>query len=245
MPKPYLLLFAGVALLAGCVNGPTGPDLERQPAAMSPPATPPPESPAPENPPPAVPVPAASPSVDQAASVPMEQTAPATYQINFDTTRGPVVVEINRAQAPHGADHLYSLVQAKFYDGARFYRVVPGFMVQWGAAADPKVAQAWSLTIPDDPVTVSNTRGTIAFAALSEPNSRSTHLFISFGDNSGLDAQGFAPLGKVVSGMDHVDRIYSGYGERPDQGQMKIEGNAYLTREFPDLDFIRTARIVP
>lgn len=236
MPKPYLLLLAGVALLSGCVNGPTGPGLENPPQAMSPPATPPPESSVP-----ATPAPAEAPSAQTANA----QTAPATYRINFDTTKGPVVVEINRAQAPHGADRLYSLVQAKYFDGARFYRVVPGFMVQWGAAADPKVAQAWSTTIPDDPVTMSNTRGTIAFAALSEPNSRSTHLFINFADNSNLDAMGFAPLGKVVSGMEHVDRIYSGYGERPDQSQMKIEGNAYLEREFPDLDFIRTATIVP
>jgi peptidyl-prolyl cis-trans isomerase A (cyclophilin A) len=242
MPKPHLVLLAGVALLAGCVQGTTGPGFDvasSPPTTVSPPATPPPESPAPATPPPAEAPPT------QAASTPTELTAPATYQINFDTTKGPVVVEIIRAQAPHGADRLYSLVQAKYFDGARFYRVVPGFMVQWGAAADPKVAQAWSTTIPDDPVAVSNTRGTIAFAALSEPNSRSTHLFISFGDNSNLDAQGFAPLGKVVSGMDHVDRIYSGYGEKPDQGQMKVEGNAYLEREFPDLDFIRTARIAP
>jgi peptidyl-prolyl cis-trans isomerase A (cyclophilin A) len=242
MPKPHLVLLAGIALLAGCVAGPTGPGFDlapNPPGATGASVTPPAESPAP-----ATPAPAEAPST-QAANAPAELTAPASYQINFDTTRGPVVVEINRAQAPHGADRLYSLVRAKFFDGARFYRVVPGFMVQWGAAADPKVAQAWSTTIPDDPVTVSNTRGTIAFAALSEPNSRSTHLFINFADNGNLDAMGFAPLGKVVSGMDHVDRIYSGYGERPDQSQMKIEGNAYLEREFPDLDFIRTARIVP
>jgi peptidyl-prolyl cis-trans isomerase A (cyclophilin A) len=223
MPRTPFLLFVGIAFLAGCSSPPAGPAAE--PAPPAPPLAaeaPPPESP----------------------KAPLEQTAPATFQISFDTSRGPFVVEIDRDEAPHGADRLYSLVKAKYFDGARFYRVVPGFMVQWGLAADPKVSQAWDVTIPDDPVKVTNARGTISFAALSQPNSRSTHLFINYANNGALDEMGFAPLGRVVSGMNHVDQIYSGDGERPDQGELKEEGNAYVEKEFPNLDYIKTARIV-
>jgi peptidyl-prolyl cis-trans isomerase A (cyclophilin A) len=169
--------------------------------------------------------------------------SPAVYRINFDTSRGPFVVEITREQAPHGADHLYALVKAKYFDGARFYRVVPGFMVQWGAAADPAVSKKWEATIEDDPVKDTNSRGTVSFAATGQPNSRSTHMFINYADNARLDPMGFAPLGKVVSGMEIADQIYSGDGERPDQMQMKEMGNKYLEKEFPNLDYIKTARI--
>ena len=172
-----------------------------------------------------------------------DDTAPAVYRVNFDTSRGPFVVEITREQAPHGADHLYTLVKAKYFDGARFYRVVPGFMVQWGSAADPAVSKAWEGTIEDDPVKDTNSRGTISFAATGQPNSRSTHMFINYGDNARLDAMGFAPLGKVVSGMEIVEQIYSADGEKPDQLSMKDQGNKYLEREFPNLDYIKTARI--
>jgi peptidyl-prolyl cis-trans isomerase A (cyclophilin A) len=172
-----------------------------------------------------------------------DQKAPAVYRVGFDTSRGPFVVEVMRELAPNGADHFYTLVKAKYFDGARFYRVVPGFMVQWGSAADPKVSAAWDKSIEDDAVKSSNARGTVSFAATSQPNSRSTHMFINFGDNGRLDAMGFAPIGKVVSGMENVDQIYSGDGERPDQDQMKVEGNAYLQKEFPNLDYIKTARI--
>ena len=172
-----------------------------------------------------------------------EETAPATFRVDFDTSRGPFVVEITREQAPNGADRFYNLVKAKYFDGARFYRVVPGFMVQWGAAADPEVSKTWDKTIPDDPVKATNARGTITFAASSQPDSRTTHMFINFGDNARLDAMGFAPVGKVVTGMENVDQIYSGDGERPDQMQLKEEGNAYLQKEFPNLDYIKTARL--
>jgi peptidyl-prolyl cis-trans isomerase A (cyclophilin A) len=171
------------------------------------------------------------------------EKAPDVYRVNFDTSRGPFVVEITRDQAPNGADRLYNLVKAKYFDGSRFYRVVPGFMVQWGAAAEPKVSQAWDQGIPDDPVKSTNARGTITFAASSQPNSRTTHLFINFVDNARLDQMGFAPVGKVVSGMEYVDQIYSGDGERPDQTQIKEAGNEYLAKEFPNLDYIKTARI--
>jgi len=170
--------------------------------------------------------------------------APARYRVKFDTSRGAFIVGIVRAQAPHGADRLYDLVKHNFFDGARFYRVVPRFVVQWGYAADPATTNNWKSAIPDDPVGSSNARGTITFAATSEPNSRSTQLFINYGNNSRLDGLGFAPLGKVMSGMDVVDGIYSGYGESPDQGRIVESGNSYLTKEFPKLDYIKTARIM-
>ena len=163
----------------------------------------------------------------------------------LNTSRGPVVIEVDPELAPNGAKHFEQLVRAGYYDGARFYRVVPHFVVQWGAAADPKVSKKWDVTIPDDPVKASNVRGTVAFAATGEPDSRTTHLFINLGDNSRLDGMGFAPIGRVVSGMDGVDKIYAGYGEQPDQGSIAAQGNAYLNAHFPKLDYIKTARIEP
>jgi peptidyl-prolyl cis-trans isomerase A (cyclophilin A) len=175
----------------------------------------------------------------QASSSP----APATYRVLMNTTRGPVVIEVDPALAPNGAKHFEELVRARFYDGAGFYRVVPGFVVQWGIAADPKVSKKWSTPIPDDPVKTSNARGTVAFAATNEPNSRTTDLFINLGDNANLDGMGFAPIGRVVSGMENVDKIYPGYGEQPDQGEITAHGDAYLHKQFPKLDYIKTARI--
>lgn len=177
----------------------------------------------------------------QAAS----QSSPAsTYRVEFDTTKGPVVIVIDRALAPNGAQRFYDLVKAKYFDGARFYRVVPGFVVQWGAAAAPAVTKKWDVTIPDDPVKGSNTQGTVTFAATGQPNSRTTHLFINLGNNARLDAMGFAPIGHVSNGMQAVEHIYSGYGEQPDQAQIAAHGNAYLERAFPRLDYIKSARIV-
>jgi peptidyl-prolyl cis-trans isomerase A (cyclophilin A) len=170
--------------------------------------------------------------------------APAGYRVKFATSRGDFVVGIVRAQAPHGADRLYELVEHHFFDGARFYRVVPGFVVQWGYPADPALNKKWAGSIPDDPVGASNERGTVTFAATSEPNSRSTQLFINYANNARLDSMGFAPLGKVLSGMNVADQIYSGYGQTPDQGRIVESGNSYLVKEFPKLDYIKTARVV-
>jgi len=171
------------------------------------------------------------------------ETAPATYRVTLDTSRGSVVIEVTRADAPIGADRFYNLVKAKYFDGVRFFRVIPGFMAQFGLAADPAVSKTWNVPIQDDPVKASNVRGALTFAATGAPNSRSTQLFINFGNNSRLDSMRFAPFGKVVSGMEFVDQIYSGYGEQPDQGRITAEGNAYLQKEFPRLDYIKTARI--
>src|SRR5579863_8726038 len=173
------------------------------------------------------------------------ETAPATFRVNLDTSRGLVVIEVTRALAPNGADRFYNMVKAKYFDGARFFRVIPGFMAQFGLAADPAMSKTWDVPIQDDPVKASNVRGALSFAATGAPNSRSTQLFINFGNNSRLDSLRFAPFGKVVSGMEFVDQIYSGYGEMPDQGRIEAEGNAYLEKEFPQLDYIKTARIAP
>lgn len=169
--------------------------------------------------------------------------APGTYRVLMNTSRGPVTIEVDPALAPNGAKHFKELVQAHFYDGARFYRVVPGFVVQWGIAADPKVSKKWDKPIQDDPVKASNVRGTVSFAATNAPNSRTTDLFINLGDNANLDGMGFATIGRVVSGMENVDKIYPGYGEQPDQGEIDARGNAYLLKEFPKLDYIKTAKV--
>jgi peptidyl-prolyl cis-trans isomerase A (cyclophilin A) len=175
--------------------------------------------------------------------------APAVYQAKFDTSKGPFVVEVHRDWAPRGADRFYNLVKNGFYDNARFFRVIEGFMVQFGINGDPSVAGAWrDADIKDDPVKQSNERGTITFATAG-PNTRTTQVFINFGDNAGLDGQGFSPFGKVVSGMEVVDSLYGGYGEGapngngPDQGRIQSQGNAYLEQGFPKLDFIKTATI--
>lgn len=174
---------------------------------------------------------------------PANETAPATFRVNVDTTRGPIIIAVNRADAPRGADRFYNLVKAKFYDGARFFRVVPGFVVQFGMAGDPKLNAAWDVPIEDDPVTQTNARGTVTFAAESEPNTRTTQLFINLADNAKLDSRRFAVFGKVVSGMDTVDHIYAEDREKPSQDMITKEGNAYLQREFPNLDYIKTARL--
>ncbi|MGC1380231.1 MAG: peptidylprolyl isomerase [Candidatus Baltobacteraceae bacterium] len=172
-----------------------------------------------------------------------QESTPDTYRVLLDTSRGPVVIEVDRRLAPNGAQHFYDLVKAKYFDGSRFYRVVPGFVVQWGAAADAAVTKKWDVTFPDDPVKGSNTLGTVTFASTMQPNSRSTHLFINLANNAKLDDMGFAPIGHVVSGMGNVTNIYSGYRERPDQELIGTQGNAYLEKEFPRLDYIKTARI--
>jgi peptidyl-prolyl cis-trans isomerase A (cyclophilin A) len=173
-----------------------------------------------------------------------QSSAAHTYRVLLDTSQGPIVIEVDPSLAPNGAQHFSELVKAKYYDGSRFYRVVPGFVVQWGAAANPAVTQKWDVSIPDDPVKTSNTLGTVTFAATGQPNSRTTHLFINLGDNSKLDALGFAPIGRVISGMKSVENIFPGYAETPDQNIISAQGNAYLKKDFPQLDYIKTARII-
>ena len=152
------------------------------------------------------------------------------------------MVEVNRGDAPLGADRFYTLVKGNFYDGARFFRVVPGFIVQFGIAGDPKVHKSRDIRFQDDPVKATNARGTLSFATAG-PNTRTTQMFINLADNPRLDGMGFSAFGKVVTGMDVVDRIYSGDGEGPEQPRIEAEGNAYLEKAFPKLDFIKSAKI--
>jgi len=176
----------------------------------------------------------------------MNAKAPATFQAKFTTTKGDFVIEVTRAWAPNGADHFYNMVRGGYYTDAAFFRVVPGFMVQFGISAKPEVSRIWAeRKIMDDPVTQSNTRGMLTYAQTSAPNSRSTQLFINFGNNTFLDNQRFAPFGKVTEGMDVVDSIYSGYGEQPDQFAITNQGKPYLDKSFPRLDRIVSATIVP
>lgn len=174
----------------------------------------------------------------------LKDVAPAEFRASFDTSAGPFVVLVRKSWAPKGADRFYNLVKYGFFNNARFFRVVPNFMVQFGINGDPVIQAPWqNANITDDPVTQSNRRGTITFATRG-PNSRTTQLFINFRDNAGLDGQGFAPFGEVVSGMEAVDKITAEYREQPDQGLIQRQGNAYLTKSFPRLDYVKKATIV-
>jgi len=172
--------------------------------------------------------------------------APAEYDVKFVTAKGEFVIHVTRAWAPLGADRFYNLVEHHFYDGCAFFRVHPKFVVQFGLTGDPAINKAWqSANIKDDPATQSNRPGTITFATAG-PNTRTTQVFINFGNNSFLDNQGFAPFGEVTSGMDVVLNLYSGYEERPTdhQGEITEQGKAYLDKNFPNLDSIKTATVV-
>ncbi|MBV8065214.1 MAG: peptidylprolyl isomerase [Actinobacteria bacterium] len=174
--------------------------------------------------------------------------APATYAVKFTTTKGTFVITVHRAWAPRGADRFYNLVKARFYDGDEFFRVIPGFVVQWGISGFPAVSKVWNnAKIKDDPVKKSNTIGTVTYAATILPNSRTTQIFINLMNNTNLDAQDFAPFGKVTSGLSVVQKLYAGYDDDPTRAQTQIAagGNAYLKKHFPKLDSVITARIVP
>ena len=179
----------------------------------------------------------------------LTEPAPATYKAKFETSKGPFVIQVTRAWAPNGADRFYNLVKNGYFDNVRFFRAISGFMVQFGINGDPALNAKWRVArIQDDRVSQSNTRGMITFAT-SGPNARTTQVFINFADNSNLDGMGFAPFGKIVSGMDVVDKLYSGYGEGapngrgPDQNRIQTEGNAYLSQGFPKLDHVSKATI--
>lgn len=182
-------------------------------------------------------------AADLADPASFTEQAPEQFKVTFETSRGDFDIEVYRAWAPKGADRFYNLVTSGYFDEARFFRVVPNFVVQWGMHADPAITGAWrKARIEDDPVKSSNTRGTITFAT-SGPNSRTTQLFINLKDNKRLDGMGFSPFGKVTAGFDVVQEIYPGYGERPNQGLIGQQGNAYLTEQFPKLDYIKATKI--
>jgi peptidyl-prolyl cis-trans isomerase A (cyclophilin A) len=176
--------------------------------------------------------------------------APDVYEVKFSTTKGDFVVQVTRAWAPLGADRFYNLVANKFFDDASFFRVLSGFVVQFGLNADPQVSRVWrAATIKDDPVAQSNRPGFVTFATAG-PNTRTTQVFINLGNNAQLDSMGFAPFGQVTQGIEIVKQLYSGYGEGapsgrgPDQGEVSSQGKAYLDKNFPKLDSIKTATMI-
>lgn len=170
-------------------------------------------------------------------------TAPASYIARFNTSQGLVRIEVTRAAAPLGADRFYNLVRNGYYNEVRFFRVITGFVAQFGLNGSPSVNAAWrNQRIADDPVTQSNLRGTLSFAT-GGPNTRTTQVFINLVDNINLDSRGFAPIGRVITGMDVVDLFYAQYGENPDQSRIQTNGNAYLKDDFPRLDFALDAVI--
>jgi peptidyl-prolyl cis-trans isomerase A (cyclophilin A) len=181
----------------------------------------------------------------------LTEKSPESFKVQFDTTKGKFTIEVTRSLSPNGADRFYNLVRSGYFKDIAFFRVIPGFMCQFGIHGDPAVAAKWrAAAITDDPVKGSNTRGTITFATAG-PNTRTTQLFINFGDNRNLDGMGFSPFGKVIEGMDVVDKINGEYGEGapggrgPHQGRLQSEGNAYLKKDFPNLDYIKSAAIAP
>jgi peptidyl-prolyl cis-trans isomerase A (cyclophilin A) len=176
----------------------------------------------------------------------LTETAPELFRARFETSKGPFVIEVHREWAPIAADRFYNLVKHGFYDGTRFFRVRPGFMAQFGINGTPEVQSAWQRAfLRDEPVTKSNIRGFVSFTTEGRPQSRFTQIFINYGDNSRLDTDGFAPFGEVVAGMDVVDKLFSPPDPQPDQRRILREGNAYLQAEFPKLDFVKKATIVP
>jgi cyclophilin family peptidyl-prolyl cis-trans isomerase len=219
---------AAVVLLGGCSPAP---QTAREEAKQAPPESAPKD--APDTPPPAAPE--AKPEPKKAAG--------STFKVRFDTTKGPVVVEVHPDWAPRGAERFRELVEDRYYDNAAFFRVVPNFVVQFGIAAEPAKTAKWNKQFKDDPVLRTNRAGTLVYATAG-PNTRTTQLFINLRGNQNLDDQGFAPFAEVVEGMDVVQKISSVHGEDPDQQMIERRGNAYLKANFPNLDYIKTARIV-
>ena len=180
----------------------------------------------------------------------LTETAPDVFQARFETSNGDFIIEVTRNWSPNGADRFYNLVANGYFDNVRFFRVIDGFMAQFGIHGDSAVAAAWrERRIDDDLVAQSNTRGFVSYA-MGGPSSRTTQIFINYGDNSRLDDMGFSPFGRVVEGMEVVDQLYSGYGEGapsgpgPNQAMIQYQGNTYLTENFPNLDFVRRATVV-
>lgn len=246
-----LLIIAAIATLAACGSkkepAPTKAPPPAKAAETTPTSAPTPE-PKPEPAPAAQPPKKENPLMDPAK---LTETAPETYKVKFDTTKGEFVVQVTRAWAPNGADRFYNLVKAGYYNDIAFFRVIDGFMAQFGIHGDPQVNGVWrTAEIKDDPVKESNTRGRITFATRG-PNTRTVQLFINYGNNARLDQMGFAPFGEVVSGMEIVDSLHNGYGEGPprgrgpNQGRLQSEGNAYLKKEFAKLDWLKSAEIMP
>jgi peptidyl-prolyl cis-trans isomerase A (cyclophilin A) len=230
MPKPHLLVVLSVPLFLACACKKSS---EGTTAPSAPPAAA-----------------AKAASLDQPKTLNLQ--APDVFRAKLATSKGDLVIEVHRAWSPHGADRFFNLVKAGYFNETRFFRVISGFMAQIGIHGKPEINAVWrEQQIPDDPVVKSNTRGFVTFAKTGAPNSRTTQFFINYKDNSNLDGMGFSPFGQVTSGMDVVDNLYADYGEGapqgrgPSQGRIQNEGNAYLLRDFPQLDFVKEATILP
>ena len=174
----------------------------------------------------------------------LNRSAPSEYRVHFATSAGTFTVEVVRAWAPNAADRFYNLVEHGYFDGQRFFRVIPKRLVQFGLHGMPEIAARWyDATLPDDPVQLDNKRGTVAFASAGTPHSRTTQIYVNLSDNKDFDRMGFVPFGRITQGIETVDQIHGGYGEVPEQNRIVGEGNDYLTRNFPALDSIGEARI--
>lgn len=236
-------------LAYGC----TGSETEKSRAASEKPAEPKPAPPPSAIPPPssapkAAEAPPAAPGAGNPALLDpslAREKSPEKFKVKVTTTKGDFVIEITRSWSPNGADRFYNLAKIGFFNDVAIFRVVRGFVAQFGLNGDPQVSAKWrSANIPDDPVQESNGRGFVTFAKSGLPNSRSTQLFINLVDNPNLDGMGFSPIGRVVQGMEIVDSIYSGYGESPNQGSIQMQGNRYLRQSFPNLDYIKSAAMM-
>lgn len=237
--RSLLVCAAGLALMiGGCSKQPQPAKEEPKPAAEAPK-----EAPAP---PPAAEEKKAEP--EKKAEAPKKKellpaAAPAAFNVKFTTTAGDFTVAVHKDWAPLGAQRFYELVKSGYFNNTGFFRVVPNFVVQFGLAADPAVTAKWDKNIKDDPVIKTNKLGSLVFATAG-PNTRTTQLFINLKSNQFLDSQGFAPFAEVTEGMEVVNKIYPGYGERPDQGALKSQGTAYIKSNFPNMTMIKTAKIV-
>jgi peptidyl-prolyl cis-trans isomerase A (cyclophilin A) len=248
-----MVLMLALAVAVGCGassrNAPAGKATPAKAAQTPKQASPTPAGKTSQAPPAAVQTPApkptaaATPTTSSLTSVWPDQ-APDRFKVRLELSTGTVVAEFHKDWAPIGVQHFYELVRAGFYNEARFFRVVPGFVVQFGIAGDPALDAKWAeRTIQDEAVRRSNLKGTITFAKSAQPNSRSTQLFINLADNGNLDQMGFTPIGEVVQGMEKVEAINAEYGEQPDQGMIHQRGNAYLNQPFPKLDSIKKATL--
>jgi peptidyl-prolyl cis-trans isomerase A (cyclophilin A) len=246
---PLFRLTATLAFLSlifvGCSTEPEPPPAT--PAEAEKPPEPPkePEEVKPEPPKPAAAVKTAPSKKALMNPSALKEKAPAIYKVKFETSKGDVVIEVDRSWAPKGADRFYNLAKNGFFDGCRFFRVVPNFIVQFGLGPDAGVNKMWEAArITDDPVTKTNRKGSLTFATAG-PNTRTTQLFINLKANAFLDNQGFAPFGRVVEGMEVIEGVFAGYGEAPDQSMIRNQGQKYLDGKFPNLDFIKAATILP
>ena len=196
---------------------------------------------------PAKTAPAASPKEKLKDPAALKEQSPETFRVRFETSKGDFVVEVTRAWSQNGADRFYNLVKSGYFDDVRFFRVVSNFVVQFGIHGTPEIARAWqTANIQDDPVKESNKKGYLTYAKSGRPNSRTTQLFINLKDNTSLDSQGFSPFGKVIEGMEVVEKLNGEYGDTLTslQGQIVEQGNAFLAQKAPNLDFIKTAKVV-